>query len=180
VRAVGENLFSEKLFSKLGCLREVVLEEPFCAKPFYASQPGSCSWGSCSVRRSSANPNAEGATPTLSTRIENRSRRLPVIRVSTLAPVSKRTHSIRDKKTFLMAHCACVVSQFLFAGLVDLKVFSSVDIWSLFLQICKQIHGADSYSKVTWRKSGELDGSMITTETVWFPLLVIYSVPFLV
>jgi len=29
VRAVGEKLFSEKLFSKLGCLREAVLEKPF-------------------------------------------------------------------------------------------------------------------------------------------------------
>jgi len=76
VRAVGEKLFSEKLFSKLGCLREVVLEKPFCAKPFYASQPGSCSWRSRSARRCSASPYAEGATPTLSTRIENRSRRL--------------------------------------------------------------------------------------------------------
>ena len=43
VRAVGEKLFSEKLFSKLACLTEVVLEKPFCAKSFYASQPGSCS-----------------------------------------------------------------------------------------------------------------------------------------
>ena len=42
MRAVGEKLFSEKLFSKLGYLREVVLEKPFCAKPFYASRPGSC------------------------------------------------------------------------------------------------------------------------------------------
>ena len=39
VRAVGEKLFSERLFSKLGCLREAVLEKPFSAKPFYASQP---------------------------------------------------------------------------------------------------------------------------------------------
>ena len=70
----GEKLFSEKLFSKLGCLREVVLEKPFCAKPFYASQPGSCSWRSRSARRCSASPYAEGATLTLSTRIENRSR----------------------------------------------------------------------------------------------------------
>jgi len=76
VRAVGEKLFSKKLFSKLGCLREVVLEKPFCTKPFYASQPGSCSWRSRSARRGSASPYAEGATPTLSTRIENRSRRL--------------------------------------------------------------------------------------------------------
>ena len=37
-----EKLFCEKLFSKLGCLREVVLEKSFCAKPFYASRPGSC------------------------------------------------------------------------------------------------------------------------------------------
>ena len=29
VRAVSEKLFSEKLFSKLGCLREVVLEKLF-------------------------------------------------------------------------------------------------------------------------------------------------------
>jgi len=42
------------------------------------------------------------------------------------------------------------------------------------------MHGTDSYSKVTWRKSGELDGSMINAVTVWFPLLVIYSIPFLV
>ena len=39
VWAVGEKLFSGKMFSKLGCLREVVLEKPFGAKPFYASQP---------------------------------------------------------------------------------------------------------------------------------------------
>ena len=38
------------------------------------------------------------------------------------------------------------------------------------------MHGTDSYSKVTWRKSGELDGSMISAVTVWFALLVIYSV----
>ena len=55
MRAVGEKLFSEKLFSKLGCLREVVLEKPFCAKPF-ASRPGNCSLRSHSARRCSASP----------------------------------------------------------------------------------------------------------------------------
>ena len=40
------------------------------------------------------------------------------------------------------------------------------------------MHGTDSYSVVTWRKSGELNGSMISAVTVWFALLVIYSVQF--
>jgi len=71
VRAVGEKLFSEKLFSKPCCLREAVLEKPFSAKLFYASQPRSCSCRSRSTRRVSASPYPEGATPTLSTRIEN-------------------------------------------------------------------------------------------------------------
>jgi len=71
VRAVGEKLFCEKLFSKLGCLREAVREKPFSAKPFYASQLRSCSYRSRSTRRVSATPYTEGATPTLSTRIEN-------------------------------------------------------------------------------------------------------------
>jgi len=73
VRAVGEKLFSEKLFSKLGCLREAVLEKPFSAKLFYASQPRSCSCRSRLARTGSASPYTEGATPTLSERIENQS-----------------------------------------------------------------------------------------------------------
>jgi len=104
----------------------------------------------------------------------------PVTRVNTLATVSNSTHSIRRKKTFLMAHCVRVVSQFLFIGSVDLKIFSCIDIWSLFYHICEQMHLTDSYSKVTWSKPDELDGSMISSVTVWFSLLVIYSVPFLV
>ena len=54
-------------------------------------------------------------------------------RVVTLATYSKQEHSQHSwQKPFLIAHCVCVVSQFLFVGLVDLKVFSSIDIWSLF------------------------------------------------
>ena len=89
------------------------------------------------------------------------------INVNTLATVSKSTHSIRGKKTLLMACCVRVVWQFLFIGLVGLKVSSSIDIWSLLQQICEQMHRTDSYSKVIWCKSGELDGRMISAVVVW-------------
>jgi len=66
-----------------------------------------------------------------------------------------------------MARCVRVVLQFLFIGLVGLKVSSSIDIWSLLQQICEQMHRTDSYSKVIWCKSGELDGRMISAVVVW-------------
>jgi len=71
MRDLGEKLFSEKLFSKPGCLRKSCSQNPFSAKLFYASQPRSCSCRSRSTRRGSASPYPEGATPTLSTLIEN-------------------------------------------------------------------------------------------------------------
>jgi len=43
------------------------------------------------------------------------------------------------------------------SSLVDVKVFYCIDIRSLLRQICEQMHWTDSYSKVTWCKSSELD-----------------------
>ena len=39
MRAVGEKLFSEKLFSEPGSLRETILEKPFSKRSFYEVQP---------------------------------------------------------------------------------------------------------------------------------------------
>ena len=52
-RAVREKLFSEKLFSEPGCLREAVLEKPFSDWLFYESQQRSCSGRSCLTRSGS-------------------------------------------------------------------------------------------------------------------------------
>jgi len=94
VRAMCEKLFSEKLFSKPGCLREFVWEKPFSKRPFYESQARTCSCRSCSTKvvllevalreavlrtaltlqvriLAARAPHPEGATPTLSTCIEN-------------------------------------------------------------------------------------------------------------
>jgi len=50
-----------------------------------------------------------------------------------------------------------VSSSILKSSLVDVEVFYCIHIRSLLRQICEQMHWTDSYSKVTWCKSSELD-----------------------
>ena len=59
VRAVGEKLFFEKLFSELGSLRETVLKKPFSERPFYELQPTNCSVRSCSTSSGSVGGRSE-------------------------------------------------------------------------------------------------------------------------
>jgi len=54
-----EKLFSEKLFSEPGCLREAVLEKPFSDWLFYESQQRSCSGRSCLTRSGSVRGRSE-------------------------------------------------------------------------------------------------------------------------
>jgi len=59
VRAVGEKLFSEELFSEPGCLRETVLEKLFSERLFYELQPRIFSRRSCSTRSGSVRGRSE-------------------------------------------------------------------------------------------------------------------------